>query len=146
MDEKFEIQLSDLFNTSSAFYTQPWPEIAVKALEVMHHYAHAIVDRRGPKVVQCDASPFEFLLNLSSQPLEFDGAQYGPGELAFHLAGRKVAWLNFFDGPQSQLAVLIEGASAMSDSYRLERARMLELEIVEALKAEARRLKLRNPP
>ena len=141
MDNELEVRLAELFDTSSPFYTKPWPEIVVKALEVMYHHAEAFLDqKKGPKIIRCRAQPFEFWLNLSLNPLEFDGEQYSAGELAFHRNGRKIAWLNFFTGPQAQLTVLIEGAAAMTDTHRRESGRRLENEIAEALKAEASRL------
>lgn len=140
MVETTNFALADMFDSSSAFYKERWPEVVTTALEVLRSHADLIFANRGPKIVHCMAPPFDLLLNLSLRELQFQDEHYAAGELAFHRDGLKVAWLNFFLGPSAQLTVRVEGAAAMTETSRLAKARRLERKIIKALKAEASRL------
>lgn len=140
MVETTNFALADMFDSSSAFYKERWPNVVTGTLEVLRNHGGLIFESRGPKIVQCMAPPFDLLLNLSLGELHFQDEHYAAGELAFRRDGLKVAWLNFFLGPTAQLTVRIEGAAAMTEASRLAKARRLEREIIKALKAEASRL------
>jgi hypothetical protein len=140
MVETTNFVLADMFDPSSDFYRESWPEVVTTALEILRNHGGLIFENRGPKIVRCMAPPFDLLLNLSLREMQFQDEHYAAGELAFRRDGRKVAWLNFFLGPSAQFTVRIEGAAAMTEKSRLAKARCLERSVVKALKAEASRL------
>lgn len=144
MSSTVDIPIRDILDTSSPFYSQPWPDVTLKAIDVLKHYAGHILGTKGQKIVRANAPPFKFVLNLSSREVRLDGDVYSAGELASFATAARWPTLSFVAGPHTQLGILVSRTEAASEAHAKEIARRIEDEIIEALVKEAARMDAQN--
>lgn len=138
-----KVPIADLLDRGSSYYNQPWPDVTLAAIDVLTLLMPGSVGR--PSLIIFNAPPFKAKLNASGREIRHDGELYRAFELAFHRRGEKIAAISFGAGPHGALCCWFE-KEPVSESHAAERGRQLEDEIIEALRAEERRLREQRTP